>query len=110
MRDYKNILNEIQKMEWSERMAYQIALAVYASCDGVEYSASQFKELCAVVRTIWDDMDNPNLQIIADCVCDCYFNLEWGYRNGKTIITDNDFGMLSVDKEDNLINAICDRM
>lgn len=108
MSNYKKILENIKEMDWSDITNSQIALAVFCAADGCEYAETEFGGLCRITKTIWSDMDNPNLQIIADCVCDNYFDLGWGYCSEKTI-TEKDFNQLSVEKEDSLINAILDR-
>lgn len=104
--NYREILKEIKKVDWSDRIRGQIALAVFSAADGQEYTEDQFIGLCKVVKTIWGDMDNPNLQIVADCVADCYFDMGWGYHGDDLAITDEDFERLSPEKEDDLIDAI----
>jgi hypothetical protein len=108
MLNYNKILQNIKKMEWSDITNSQIALAIFCAADGCEYAETEFDGLCRITKTIWSDMDNPNLQIIADCVCDNYFMLNWGYCSEKTL-TDKDFDHLSVEKENKLIDAILDR-
>lgn len=105
--NYREILKEIKKVDWSDRIRGQIALAVYSAVDSQEESTEdQFVGLCKIVKTIWCDMDNPNLQIVADCVADCYFDMGWGYCSDDLVITDEDFERLSPEKEDALIDAI----
>lgn len=108
MPNYNEILENIKKMDWSDITKTQIALAVFCAADGCEYTEVEFEGLCRITKTIWGDIDNPNLQIIADCVCDNYFMLGWGYCSDKTI-TDKDFSQLSVEKENSLIDTILDR-
>lgn len=108
MSKYNEILQNIKKMDWSDIIKTQIALAVFCAADGCEYTEVEFDGLCRITKTVWGDMDNPNLQIIADCICDNYFMLNWGYCSEKSI-TDNDFDRLSVEKENSLIDAILNR-
>lgn len=108
MSKYNEILEKIKKMDWSDITKTQTALAVFCAADDCEYTELEFEGLCRITKTIWSDIKNPNLQIIADCVCDNYFMLGWGYCSDKTI-TDKDFSRLSVEKENSLINTILDR-
>lgn len=108
MSNYKIILKNIKEMDWSDITNSQIALAVFCAADDCEYTETEFDSLCRITKTIWSDMETPNLQIIADCVCDNYFDLGWGYCSEKTI-TDEDFNQLSVEKENRLIDIILDR-
>ncbi len=111
MKNYETILKEIEKMEWPDITAAQTALAVYRAADGNEYGETEFAGLCKITQTIWDDMDdNPNLQIIAEVVCDCFFDKEWGNESGVPILNGKDFEYLSKDRENRIINAIYNRM
>ena len=106
MKNYIQILKTIQKMDWSERINSQIALAVFCATDGGDYDENEFCGLCKITGTVLNDMDNANLQLIADAVCDAYFNKGYGYAESIGEISRNDFEHLTSEKEDAIIDAV----
>ena len=110
MKTYKEILKNIEAMDWNERVKVQVALAVYCAADGDDYSEDEFCGLCKITKTVLDDMDNPNLQLIADAVCDAYFNKGYGYAESIGEIYVNDFEYLTSEKEEAIIDAVWNRI
>ena len=110
MKSYKEILKDIKSINWSDRLNTQVALAVYCAADGEDYSEDDFCGLCKITKTVWDDMDNPNLQLIADAVCDAYFNKGYGYAERIGELNVNDFENLTSEKEEAIIDAVRDRI
>lgn len=110
MKNYKEILKDINSMDWSERTNSQVALAVFRAADGEDYSEDVFCGLCQITKTVWDDMDDSNFQLIADAVCDSYFNKGYGYAESIGKIYVNDFEKLTSEKEKAIINAVWNRI
>lgn len=110
MKKYKEILKDVSSMDWSDRMGFQVALCVYCASEGEQYSEEEFEGLCKITATVCDDMDNSNMQIIADAICDARFNLGWGYRKRIGKIYKKDFKDLRKDKEDAIIDAVWNRI
>ena len=110
MKNYIQILNTIKEMDWTDIINSQVALAVFCAADGDDYDEKIFCGLCKITKSVWGDMDTPNLQLIADAVCDAFFNKGYGYIESIGEIYVNDFERLTSEKEDAIIDAVWNRI
>jgi len=61
-------------------ISLDIASCVSACVKGEQVNDELFTDLCRYVRRIWDDIEKPNTQQIADVVCDAVLHL-YEYHN-----------------------------
>lgn len=79
MKEYSQIKKEIEGLDFSDRIATQIALCVFESAYD-KLTDEKFNALCNFVYICWNKSFCGYMQLIADVVVDCYMDCGYGYR------------------------------
>ena len=84
---YSNINNEINKINASLSSLSTVVSVKKAL--SYEVSKEDFNAVCGYIEYVYSKMTEDYLQILADIVCDCYFDFGWGYRDSIALTYDN---------------------
>ena len=84
--EIKNLIFERNNISWLDA---EICSCVSASLHPVKVRDNSYNLLCSFTKTIWNHLDYPNTQILADIVVDLFNGCIGSYRRGKSFKADD---------------------
>ena len=76
--EIKNLIFERNKISWLDA---EICSCVSASLNPVKVRDNSYNLLCSFTKTIWNHLDYPNTQILADIVVDLFNGCIGSYKD-----------------------------